>query len=94
MMENKMSISMKKVLIVLAFLVLSSCAKEGLNVRIEQPGSDNFEVKFLFQVDGVKIYRFFDFGNYRYFSTGRGSFQSQDQKTGKSSYSDGVQDNP
>lgn len=70
---------MKKTVAILTFLSLMACAKEGLPVGVDQPGREDFGVTFLFEKDGVRIYRFSDAGEYRYFSVGRGSFQPQEQ---------------
>ena len=73
---------MKKVfvLLVLVVLVLSSCAKDGVSVQgVAVPSGADFEVSFLFEVDGCKVYRFRDAGHFRYFSTGNGRFQGQKQ---------------
>jgi hypothetical protein len=67
------------IFLVLLCLFFTGCAKEGSLVDVKQPGKDSFEVTFLFEKDGVKIYRFSDAGYYRYFSTGNGSFQPQTQ---------------
>ncbi len=86
---------MKKVLLVLVFLVLSSCNlfdyNKGTPIEVAQHGKDQFEVVFLFEKDGLKIYRFFDAGNYRYFSIGNGKFLPQQQRQNKSSSFDGVE---
>ncbi len=92
---------MKRTLIAILFAIaLCSCAKEGAPVDgVVQAGKDNFNIVFLFEKDGVKIYRFDDAGEYRYFSIGNGSFQPQEQKrtssNGKSTttttWSDGVE---
>jgi hypothetical protein len=73
---------MKKifVLLVLVALVLSSCAKAGVSVQgVAVPSGADFEMSFLFEVDGCKVYRFRDAGHWRYFSTGNGRFQGQMQ---------------
>ncbi len=72
---------MKKILIVALFVIsLASCAKEGVPVSVSQVGKDDFGVTFLFEKDGVQVYRFEDAGEYRYFTIGNGSFQPQVQK--------------
>lgn len=38
----------------------------------------NFKVKFLFEVDGVRIYRFYDSGNIYYFSSTKGLLSGQE----------------
>lgn len=48
---------MKKLLLVFLTLVCVSCAKEGTYVPSENARAD-FNIEFLFECDGVKIYRF------------------------------------
>lgn len=62
---------MKKLLLVFLTLVCVSCAKEGTYVPSENARAD-FNIEFLFECDGVKIYRFYDKGRARYFATGNG----------------------
>ncbi len=62
---------MKKVLLLLLTLLFISCAKEGTYVPSENAKTD-FNIEFLFECDGVKIYRFYDKGRARYFATGNG----------------------
>lgn len=92
---------MKKtfVFIFIIAVLFSSCAKKGELVGgVFSPAKEDFKVTFLFEHDGIQIYRFYDAGEYRYFSIGNGSFQPQIQKrtvsTGKSTttqtWSDGA----
>lgn len=86
---------MKKIFVIASMcLFLISCAKEGIPAQVSQPGRESFNVTFLFERDGVKVYRFEDGGYLRYFTTGNGSFQPQNQSwsSGKSSgsFSDGA----
>ena len=62
---------MKKLLLVSLALICVSCAKEGTYVPSQNAKAD-FEIEFLFEQDGVKIYRFKDMGRTRYFATGNG----------------------
>lgn len=51
---------MKKILLsIFAVAMLSGCNGDGDRVQTLQ-SSDNFRVEFLFEVDGVKVYRFRD----------------------------------
>lgn len=62
---------MKKILfLLLVVLSLVSCAKNGKSVSTHS--MDDYNVQFLFECDGVKIYRFGDCGRYRYFAVGNG----------------------
>lgn len=62
---------MKKLIIVLLTLIIVSCAKEGTYVPSQNAKAD-FQVEFLFECDDVKIYRFSDAGEFKYFATGNG----------------------
>ena len=56
-------------LLVCSTLIISAC---NLNVplRYEKPSNnDTYTIDYLFQHDGVKVYRFWDRGNYVYFTT-------------------------
>lgn len=61
----------KKIFISLFVLICIGCAKEGTYVPSEN-AKDDFKIEFLFECDGVKIYRFRDKGRTRYFATGNG----------------------
>jgi len=78
---------MKKILsITLLVFLLTSCYKDPQSVTSEGKG---FEVEFLFEKDGVKVYRFYDGGRHHYF-TSRGETMST-QKSGKSNYQETIQ---
>ena len=62
---------MRKLLLVFLTLLFVSCAKKGTYVPSENAKAD-FNIEFLFECDGVKIYRFYDKGRARYFATGNG----------------------
>ena len=62
---------MKKLLLVFVTLLFVSCRKEGTYVPSEN-AKDDFHIEFLFECDGVKMYRFRDGYRFRYFTTGNG----------------------
>ena len=69
--------------LILGMVMLSGCFKEPQS--IERTGKDfEFQVEFLFEKDGVKMYRFFDGGHSHYFTTS-GETMTQ-QTSGKTSY--------
>ena len=74
---------MKKLLLVFLTLVCVSCTKEGTYVPSENAKAD-FNIEFLFECDGVKIYRFYDKGRTRYFATGNGRMTDSAQSHGSS----------
>jgi hypothetical protein len=58
---------MKKILIILAAVVtLQSCKKDPQSVH---PVGNGFQVEFLFEHNGIKMYRFGDNGNLHYFTS-------------------------
>jgi hypothetical protein len=59
---------MKPLLILLILFLLSGCVKEGTDVKVSG-AKDDFEVKLLFEQDGLKVYRFWDGGYYHYFTS-------------------------
>jgi hypothetical protein len=63
---------MKKLLVCL--LALSACDKPSQEYR--NSTNDNFQVELLFEVDGVRVYRFEDGGRSRYFASS-GTVMSQ-----------------
>jgi hypothetical protein len=56
------------VIIVLGAMIFGACSNDPMSK--ERLGKDDgFEVEYLFEKDGVKVYRFFDVGHYHYFTT-------------------------
>lgn len=52
---------------VFLLLILSSCAKDPISTK--ETNNENFEVSFLFEYDGIKVYRFYDDGRYHWFTS-------------------------
>lgn len=76
---------MKKILLIIAAAgLVFGCAESGQSRR-PAAGNKNFSPVFLFEVDGVRVYRFRDAGRYVYFTntTGRISY-TKTVNTGKS----------
>ena len=62
---------MKKILFIgLVSILFLSCQREGIEEL--KTDNSNYEVELLFEVDGCKVYRFWDGGN-RYFTTCNGT---------------------
>jgi hypothetical protein len=79
---------MKKILLVLTFVSLIGCVNKSISV--EQTGKDNLiTISFLFEKDGLKMYRFCDAGRYHYFTT-KGDVTTT-QKAGKVSYEETIE---
>ena len=72
--------NMNKILLVLTIVLLTGCMKD-------EQTSERFQVEFLFEKDGVKVYRFFD-GRYHYFTT-LGETMTK-QHSGKSNYEENI----
>jgi len=53
--------------LVLACVMAVGCAKDGTKVPVSG-AVDDFQVTFLFEKDGIKVYRFRDNGYYHYFT--------------------------
>jgi len=54
--------------IMVGAIIFGACTNEPISK--ERIGKDDgFEVEYLFDKDGVKVYRFFDNGHYHYFTT-------------------------
>lgn len=65
---------MKKIIFLLTLvfsMFLTGCEKAGTQVQTDGAKHD-FDVQFLFETDGVKVYRFFDAGEYIYFTNANG----------------------
>lgn len=58
-------------LLISIILIIYSCAGKS----IESTNQNNFEIEFLFEKDGCKIYRFYDAGRYIYWSNCAGNIQ-------------------
>lgn len=68
-------------------LTLVGCTNEPMSK--EHIGKDDaFEVEYLFEKDGLKVYRFWDAGHYHYFTT-KGEIISV-QTAGKTTYSENI----
>jgi hypothetical protein len=77
---------MKKLLVILiSSVLLTGCVKSPLSSSKE--GKD-FIVEFLFEKDGIKVYRFYDTGKFHYF-TSKGETIST-QKEDKHSYDETI----
>ncbi len=72
---------MKRIVIIIVIIVLCSCKKDA--ERIDKHGE--FNVEFLFEKDGCKMYRFYD-GRTIYWANCEGRIQSDYvQRSGKTS---------
>ena len=67
-----------KILGVILLLICFSCKQEAQSVS----HNGNYQVEFLFEKDGCKVYRFYD-GRYVYYSDCRGKIESTYTTGGK-----------
>ena len=75
-----------KYLTLVAALLLTSCINEPMSV--EHTGkNDEFSVEYLFEKDGIKVYRFYD-GRYHYFTTGGTTMSTY--TSGKQTYTEEI----
>jgi hypothetical protein len=79
---------MKKLLLIaIVALGLGSCMSEG--IKKETTNNDDFKVTYLFEKDGIKVYRFEDGLSYHYFTT-RGETMTT-QRSGDITYEENIQ---
>ena len=70
------------VFITLGAIVFGACSNDPMSK--ERLGKDDvFEVEYLFEKDGVKVYRFEDGGRYHYFTTKGETISIQQNSSGK-----------
>lgn len=74
-------------LLMLATLIMCSCQHEPLQTTETVNG---IHVQFLFEKDGIKVYRFEDGGYYHYFTT-RGETMSGIHTEGKTTRDENIQ---
>ena len=78
---------MKKILgLLLAGVLLTGCYKDPQSSTTVGNG---FQVEFLFEKDGIKVYRFFDGGHYHYFTTTGETINTQ--HSGKTKYDENIE---
>ena len=74
---------MKKILIACLLVAFTSCVGEGSAVEVSG-SKDEFQVKKLFEVDGVTVYRFTDGSRYVYFTNRKGEvYEERRRSNGK-----------
>ena len=70
---------MKKIIVILVLILFVSCKKDSISKDVLGNG---FEVEFLFEKDGVKVYRFED-GDTHYFTTLGETITTRKRNNGK-----------
>lgn len=83
----KKTLAIYIVLIGLGAMLFGACTNEPMSK--ERLGKDDgFEVEYLFEKDGIKVYRFYDNGRTHYFTTGGETISTQ--TSGKQTYSENI----
>ena len=78
---------MKKMLLILGIVVtLSSCMGDG--IESSKTNNDEYQVTYLFEKDGVRVYRFSDGLNSHYFTTTGETITTQ--QSGKTYYEENI----
>jgi hypothetical protein len=68
--------------IMVGAIIFGACSNDPMSK--ERLGKDDvFEVEYLFDKDGVKVYRFEDGGRYHYFTTKGETISTQQNSSGK-----------
>jgi hypothetical protein len=63
---------MKKYLLNFSALLITSCGVQMPLTTQPSENNDSYRVSYLFEHDGCKVYRFYDRGNYVYFTNCNG----------------------
>jgi hypothetical protein len=77
------------IIIVLGAMIFGACINEPMSTERLGKG-DGFEVEYLFDKDGIKMYRFYDNGHYHYFTTKGETISTQTE--GKTHYTENIKD--
>lgn len=64
----------KAIILAILGLIMCGCANTGTPQEVDN-GNKNMNVVFLFEVDGVRVYRFLDAGRFVYFTNTNGNCQ-------------------
>jgi len=76
---------MKRIILLLALAItLSSCVKNSLLTK----SKGEFKIEFLFEQDGIKVYRFYDDGRLHYFTSKGETMTSQSES--KTTYEENI----
>jgi hypothetical protein len=66
---------MKKIILIIAIICLYGCEEKTTPQQITiEHSNEDFNVELLFEVDSIKVYRFYDGGRPVYFSKSQGRF--------------------
>lgn len=62
--------------VLLCMFLLSSCAIQRPLAEGKAQNNQTYDVQYLFEHDGCKVYRFYDRGHFIYFTTSKGTVTS------------------
>jgi hypothetical protein len=80
---------MKRILVALSILTIALTGCYNDPQSVEHTGKDDkFQIEYLFEKDGIKMYRFMDGSHYHYFTT-QGETMSM-QQNGKTTYEERI----
>lgn len=83
----KKTLAIYIVFILFGATLFGACSNDPMSK--ERLGKDDgFEVEFLFEKDGLKVYRFWDAGHFHYFTTKGETISTQ--TSGKQTYSENI----
>ena len=77
---------LKKILLLSLFTILFVSCKKNSESKVYLGKDKDFEIEYLFEVDGVKMYRFTDSGRSHYFTNKGQTITSQNYQSGKQHY--------
>lgn len=71
----------KPLLLVMTSIGISSCSVSVPIAKVAPENNRTYQVEYLFEHDGCKVYRFFDQGSYVYFTNCTGEITSMKSDT-------------
>jgi hypothetical protein len=71
----------KLLLLLLISITLVSCVGDG--IEKSKTNNDDYDVTYLFEKDGIKVYRFYDGLNFHYFTSRGETISTQTNRSGK-----------
>jgi hypothetical protein len=73
---------MKKI-IGLLFISITLVSCHGNGIEKSKTNNDEYDVTYLFEKDGIKVYRFYDGLNFHYFTSRGETISTQTNRSGK-----------
>ncbi len=86
-MKNKTSIKKRSQIGIVCFILVAlgfvSCRIQKPLMKVTSDNNKTYDVDYLFEHDGCKVYRFEDMGNYVYFTNCKGEVTSLERDSAK-----------